>query len=70
MQPTHPRELKEDATAFQRDYLLLLHACCLRLYNEDLTFIRSFLQRHISLRMTSNEPYLFQEASPSDDETV
>jgi hypothetical protein len=54
----------------QRSPLLLLHAFCLRLQNEDTAFIREFIQRHVDFRHTLKAPSLFQPMTPSDTDAV
>ena len=61
------KELILDA---QRAALLALHAFCVRLMNEDFTFIRRFVQRHLCLNTAYKGPYLFQDLSPSATPTV
>ncbi|KAH7195144.1 hypothetical protein BKA60DRAFT_500849 [Fusarium oxysporum] len=59
-------QIAETASLMQRSPLLLLHAFCLRLQNEDTAFIREFIQRHVDFRHTLKTPTLFQPMTPSD----
>lgn len=54
----------------RRSSLLLLHAFCLRLQNEDPAFIRKFIQCHVSFQHTLNTPNLFQPMTTSDTDVV
>ncbi|WKT53781.1 hypothetical protein QSH57_004365 [Fusarium oxysporum f. sp. vasinfectum] len=59
-------QIAETASLMQRSPLLLLHAFCLRLQNEDTAFIREFIQRHVDFRHALKTPSLFQPMTPSD----
>ncbi|KAF4628679.1 hypothetical protein G7Y89_g9480 [Cudoniella acicularis] len=61
-------EVKEHINDLQRYTLLLLHPFCLRLLDEEFTFIRAFIQRHLLLETVYTEPSLFQVTTPSDRE--
>lgn len=54
---------RELLNAAQRATLLMLHVFCLRLQDEDFSFICNFIRRHLSLRTMSREPYHFQDVS-------
>ncbi|KAI9774104.1 MAG: hypothetical protein M1840_005197 [Geoglossum simile] len=45
--------------------LLLLHMFCLRLHDEDFTFIRSFIERHLTFEPFCEDPYRPLGVSPS-----
>ena len=60
------REIKEHTSNLHRAALLLLHTFCLRLLDEDFTFIRNFVHRHLLLRAVYKEPDLFQDTAPSN----
>ena len=59
------RYTKEPIQSAFRATLLVLNAFTLRLQDEDFTFIRKFIQRHLDFEATYKEPDLLQEASPS-----
>ncbi|KAJ3541209.1 hypothetical protein NM208_g4710 [Fusarium decemcellulare] len=63
-------QVTETASLMQRSPLLLLHAFCLRLQNEDTAFIRDFIQRHVDFRHRLKTPGHFQSMTPSDTDAV
>jgi hypothetical protein len=64
------RQIAETASLMRRTPLLLLHAFCLRLQDEDTAFIREFIQRHVEFRHKLKTPNLFQPMTPSDRDAV
>jgi hypothetical protein len=64
------RYTKESITNVERATLLVLHSFCIRLQDEDFTFIRGFIQRHVSLIANYRKPYHLQDLSPSDSNHV
>jgi hypothetical protein len=64
------RQIAETTSLMRRTPLLLLHAFCLRLQDEDTAFIREFIQRHVEFRHKLKTPNLFQPMTPSDRDAV
>ncbi|CAJ2501886.1 Uu.00g047390.m01.CDS01 [Anthostomella pinea] len=61
-------EIKEQINYLRRATLLMIQAFCLRLLDEDFTFVRNFVQRHLMLEHLFKEPYILQETSPSNEQ--
>lgn len=59
------RYIKEHIFNAPRAAILLVQAFSLRLHDEDPTFIRRFLQRHLTLKAAYKEPHHLPEASMS-----
>lgn len=64
------REIKEHIDSLSRCTLFLLHTFSLRLLDEDFTFIRNFVGRHLGAEAMFKEPSLFQDLAPSEDQGV
>ena len=56
---------KEHIANVPRAAILLVQAFCFRLHDEDPTFIRHFIQRHVRLKAAYKEPHHLQEYSLS-----
>jgi hypothetical protein len=56
---------KEHISKVPRAAILLVQAFCIRLHDEDPTFIRHFIQRHLRLKAVYKEPHHLQETSLS-----
>ena len=59
------RYTKEAIQSVSRAALLVLYAFTMRLQDEDFTFIRKFVQRHLDAEATFKEPHFLQDVSPS-----
>lgn len=64
------RELREHIDSLSRCTLFLLHTFSLRLVDEDFSFIRNFVFRHLLAEPMFKEPSLFQDVAPSEDQGV
>lgn len=58
------RYIEEQLCYVERATLLILHTFCIRLEHEDYSYIRAFIERHLSLRSVLRFPYHLQETSP------
>ena len=59
------RYIKEHIPKLPRAAILLVQAFSLRLHDEDPTFIRRFLQRHLAVKAVYKEPHQLPAASMS-----
>ncbi|CZR65520.1 uncharacterized protein PAC_15420 [Phialocephala subalpina] len=58
--------VKDRISYLERLTLLILYLFCLRLQDEDYGFIRSFIEKHLSMRCGLKFPYHWQETSPPE----
>ncbi|KAI9782801.1 MAG: hypothetical protein M1839_004552 [Geoglossum umbratile] len=56
---------QESIADASRVALILLHTFCLRLQDEDFTFIRSFIERHLAFQPFCEDPYRSPGVSPA-----